>query len=75
VNGFENGETQLFNSGGVVKFPKKKKRLSIPLSWQFQSIQAWSVAIMMNRGSLEAWLNADVSERGIPEVTSLPLAT
>ena len=23
LNGFENGKTQLFNSGGVVKFPKK----------------------------------------------------
>jgi len=25
LNGFENGETQLFNSGGVVKWATKKK--------------------------------------------------
>jgi len=33
LNGFENGKTQLFNSGGVVKWAyfKKKKKWSIPL--------------------------------------------
>jgi len=30
-NGFENGKTQLFNSGGVVKLAYFQKKWSIPL--------------------------------------------
>jgi len=32
LNGFENGETQLFNSGGVVKWPNFQKKWRIPLT-------------------------------------------
>jgi len=32
MNGFENGKTQLFNSGGVVKWAYFQKKWSIPLT-------------------------------------------
>jgi len=41
LNGFENGKTQLFNSGGVVKGAYFQKKWSIPLKYLFFSFVQW----------------------------------